>query len=463
MMEFSRAAFELLKTDGLSRAWTGLGGSHTLVTYPPLDALEPLSAESVLPSLSRSGDINLYVHVPFCEMRCAFCAYETQVIAASEPAIDSYLRALTAEMDLISERLCDAQVRSLYIGGGTATVLSSEQLDSVMRDLRRRFAFSPDALICIETSPNALINDSGKIALLQDLGVRRVSVGVQTFSETALQGEGRTHDPAETLQMLETLIRQIEVVNIDLMQDMPGQTDDDLARDIDAVARLQPAQVTWYVERLRKWHGRFPDAYRSVMNRLSIRDRMKELSYRARPGGRFVLAGSGEDAFKSIRCGLSAHLVGLGSSAYSHVPGCFYRNTLSTAEYTRALLNGNSPIALGAAIRKLDRVASRIVSGIRWGVRLEECEPEFEPYIAETKFRLELLMRHGLVRFDPDNAEYSITLDGRGWAYEEEICSMFVPQDIIDRIRARNLPWWFQSTIAALWLAHSVDALSLLL
>lgn len=471
MPQFSRAAFDALRAEGITRAWDGLGGSHTLVTYPPLDALEPCSPQPVLPGFSAIRDLSLYVHVPFCEMHCAFCPYETQVLTASGSSVDAYLTALGKEIELVRPRLENAQVRSLYIGGGTATVLTAAQLERVVTQLRRCFAFASDALICVETSPNALIHDPAKIGLLRDLGVRRISAGVQTFSKGTLHAEGRTHDPADTSELLAALIGQFETVNIDLMQDMPGQTDDDLANDVDEIAQLGPAQITWYVERLRKWQGNYPDAYRSIARRLWIRDQMRSRSYVARPGGRFVRAGSSDDAFKSIRCGLTAHLVGLGPSAYSHVPGYFYRNAIATSEYIAALGAGRLPIASGSPIRDLDLLAAKLVSGIRWAASLDESNPAFDSYTSEARRRLEILARHNLVHFDSATGEYAITLDGPGWAYEEEICSLFVPQDVVDRIRAKDLTWWFApmakvtipSTLAALWLAQGVDAISTLL
>src|SRR5215510_3456822 len=104
-MEFSRSAFEALQSEGLTRAWDGLGGSHTLVTYPPLDALNPLSPESLLPKFSGIDRVNLYVHIPFCEMSCAFCPYETRVITESNGIIGRYLEALRAEVGMISHHL----------------------------------------------------------------------------------------------------------------------------------------------------------------------------------------------------------------------------------------------------------------------------------------------------------------------------------------------------------------------
>jgi len=471
MMEFSRSVFEQLQSEGLTRAWDGLGGSHTLVTYPPLDALNPLSPESALPKLSGIDRVNLYVHIPFCEMSCAFCPYETRVITDSNGIIGRYLEALKAEIGMIRYHLRNAEVASVYVGGGTATVLSEAQLEELLKDVRDNFSFSSDVLLCVETSPNALIQNPSKIALLNKLGVRRVSVGVQTFSETPLRREGRTHSPEDTLAILQRLIGEVADVNIDLMQDMSGQTDEDLVHDIDQIATLRPSQVTWYVERLRKSRGNFPDSYNSVVRRLWVRDAMKDLGYCARPGGRFVLAGRGDDAFKNVRCGLTSHLVGLGASAYSHIPNYFYRNVVDTASYIATLTDGRIPIATGARLRRLDVLAGGFASGIRWGASLAHPDPDLAGYVDEAKRRLEILMRFDLVRFDPGRQQYQITLDGSGWAYEEEICSLFVPQDIVDQIRAKGLPWWsspgsrltLRSTLAALWIAQSVDMLSSLM
>jgi len=440
-MEFSRAEFEALESVGVTRAWNGLGGSHTFVTYPPLDALRSLSPEPVLSRLIDVRDFSLYVHIPYCEMTCPFCPYERTAISESAAA-DTYLRALFMEMKAISGKLQKGVVQSLYVGGGTATILHEAQLKSLMGSLKDHFQFSTDCVICIETSPNALVENSAKAGLLKELGVNRVSVGVQTLSETALRSEGRTHTPDETMRMLSELIREIHTVNVDLMQDMPGQTDDDMENDLALIASLRPTQITSYVERLRKWHGEYPDSYRSVVRRLSLRDTLLELSYQPRPGGRFTRNGGAEDPFKNVRCGVTSNLIGLGASSYGHVSGVFYRNIVDTGAYINLIHAGQSPIATGLPMSDVDVMAGSLASGIRWGVRLPQSYLGRDEYLDDAKRKLDVLIEHKLVRFDGDRELYEITLDGFGWAYEEEICSLFVPQNIVDGIRAKNLPWW---------------------
>jgi len=377
-------------------------------------------------------------------MACPFCPYERNVISNGENTVDEYLAALNIEMGSVAPSLRAAAVQSLYLGGGTATVLTDAQLTALFQRLRREFQLGSDALICVETSPNALIQAPSKMKRLRDLGVTRVSVGVQTLSPMALQSEGRTHRPDETLRMLETLIQEIPLVNVDLMQDMPGQTDADLENDLTQIAKLPVSQVTWYVERLRKSRGQYPDSYHSVERRLWLRDRMKELSYEPRPGGRFVYKSCDDDIFKSARCGLNTHMVGLGPSAYGHVPGYFYRNMVNTAGYMGRVAGGLSPIATGAALRKVDVFAADLASGIRYGVDFKP-DSALNGYVTTAKRRLDTLIRHELVEHDATTNKYQITVDGPGWAYEEEICSMFVPQDVVDRIRANHHPWWFGS------------------
>ena len=170
---------------------------------------------------------------------------------------------------------------------------------------------------------------------------------------------------------------------------------------------------------------------------------MNEISYRPGPGGRFNRSGCNDDAFKKIRCGLDSHLVGLGASAYGHVPGSFYRNIVDTTAYMNMVLQARLPIAAGVQLRKIDLLAAALASGIRWGVALRQSDAEMDGYVCDAKRKLEILQRHKLVDFDSASGKYRITLDGPGWAYEEEICSLFVPQDAVDQIRANNYPWWF--------------------
>jgi hypothetical protein len=102
---------------------------------------------------------------------------------------------------------------------------------------------------------------------------------------------------------------------------------------------------------------------------------------------------------------------------------------------------------------------------------LEQSDPDVSSYVDDVRVRLEILVHFDLVHFDPTTKQYQITLDGPGWAYEEEICSLFVPQDIVDQIRAKGLPWWtsqssslsFNSTVAMLCVAESMELLSLLI
>src|SRR4051812_1156507 len=203
---FPRSAFDSLSAEGITRAWDGLGGSHTFVTYPPLDALQPLPSSPILDRFSDVRNFSLYVHLPFCEMACPFCPYERSVITNGGNSVDEYLAALDREIISVAPRLRGASVQSLYLGGGTATVLTDAQLSSLFERLQREFHFASDALICVETSPNALIQNPSKVSRLRDLGVKRVSVGVQTLSEMALKNEGRTHGAQDTLRLLETLI-----------------------------------------------------------------------------------------------------------------------------------------------------------------------------------------------------------------------------------------------------------------
>src|SRR5205085_2706871 len=129
----------------ISRLRSGLGGSHTVVTYPPLDALEPVSYRDILKKVAPVANLNLYLHIAFCEFLCPFCHYDTEhskIGAEESEGIRSYLHALQMELWNWKYLIEGSTLSSLYVGGGTPTAVSTERLlallDGVYSILRAR-------------------------------------------------------------------------------------------------------------------------------------------------------------------------------------------------------------------------------------------------------------------------------------------------------------------------------------
>jgi oxygen-independent coproporphyrinogen III oxidase len=432
----------LAKARFIERAHLGFGGSHTVVTYPPLDSLEAIDKDLLIGRAGPVNDLNLYLHLPFCEFSCPFCHYETRhsrIGAPESEEISNYLAALKCEIESWKKLLGGSTLESIYIGGGTPTAISGErllELFSLLSDLKRSENFTA----CIETSPLTAIAADGreKLAALIRAGVNRISIGVQTFNERLLKSS-RGHGQKAVLDALEIVLGLVDNVNIDLIQDLPHQSDSDILDDLELIESLRPAQVTWYIMRLQPgsvWFERYlnsrlelGDSLGSVRKRIIIREGMKRLGYKPSPGGRFIRDDRFKDRYKNVRAALDSTLLGIGVSAYSHGWDYIFRN--GSAEYVSSIRASGLAIKSGYQIDEVEYVASRLVSGIRYGASLPEPAPETEKYLAEAKRVLENLLHSGLV--EPD-AEGKYALSEAGFLFEEEICSMFYSQKVRERL-----------------------------
>jgi oxygen-independent coproporphyrinogen-3 oxidase len=399
--------------------------------------------------------LNLYAHIAFCEFLCPFCHYETThtSINSNTSVVSRYVDALIAEGTAWRDIFGDAEVQSLYIGGGTPTALRTEDLLRILA----RFAGtakSPHAEVCVESSPATVAAPGGleKLDALRAAGVTRISIGVQTF-DSALLKKTRGHTAAVAHEAVSRALASIDVANVDLIQDLPEQSDASLVDDITWLERHRPPQVTWYVLRLRpeaKWydgfaHGtlQFVSDRQSLIRRLAIREGMRRAGYVAQPGGRFASDESLADKFKKIRAGLDETLIGAGVGAYSHTREFFFQNVRSGAgrngasEYVEEVGRARLPIKRGRRLTPTDWAASTVVRGIRHRLRLPEPNDAIELYLGDVQDLLTCLRREELVTFD--SGEFRLT--EMGALFEEEICSLFYPRDVQDALRARAAFW----------------------
>jgi oxygen-independent coproporphyrinogen-3 oxidase len=440
----------LLDSGLISRVRTDLGGSHTVVTYPPLDALDTIDPVEIIEAVRPVPSINLYVHIAFCEVLCPFCHYDTafsNISAIESESVRSYLSALSSEIERWKELIAGSTAGSLYIGGGTPTAISTGRLLAILNaleDIPRASGFS----CCVETSPLTTVAPDGKdkLTALVAAGVDRLSIGIQTFN-TQLLRRSRGYTAETAIEALLILGSLIDNFNIDMIQDLPDQTEEHVLDDLECIASLKPAQVTWYILRLRPeaaWFARYNRSaleisgpIESVRKRLLIREGMERMGYIARPGGRFVRKDTIRDQFKDIRASLGSTLLGMGVSAYSHGWGAFFRNTFSRANingiqsYVERVAEGALPIETGCWIDDVERAAGSLVFGIRTGVRLPEPTAANGQYVARAARMLGRLESAGLVEGDA-GGRYSITKLGS--IFEEEICSLFYSRDIERRL-----------------------------
>lgn len=191
----------------------------------------------------QSQPFGLYIHVPFCERKCPYCDFNTY--AGLGGLFERTVEALRTELSVWGERLAGRRVTSVFVGGGTPTVLSHAQLSRLVKAVRTDFALSADCEISVEANPGTV--DREKFRLLHDLGVNRLSMGVQSFQAEELAFLGRIHGVEDATAAFEAArAAGFENVNLDFIFGLPHQRtanwEDTLARALS----LQPEHLSLY-------------------------------------------------------------------------------------------------------------------------------------------------------------------------------------------------------------------------
>ncbi len=196
-------------------------------------------------NIQRSEPIGIYVHIPFCAERCAYCDFLT--FPHMQKLHEPYVRALLKEIETDAARrgLHGRSADSIFFGGGTPSLLDAGYIEAILNSLRRVVSVSPDAEISLEANPGTLTRPD--IQRLRAAGVNRISLGVQTFDDSLLALCRRSHRAADVSEQVALLRREgIQNVNLDMIYAIPGQTLRLLKRDFQAVERLSPEHISWY-------------------------------------------------------------------------------------------------------------------------------------------------------------------------------------------------------------------------
>jgi oxygen-independent coproporphyrinogen-3 oxidase len=201
----------------------------------------PNPAGNPLHAVQESDELpGLYIHVPFCVRKCAYCGFYS---VTDRSQIPDYLAALRREMDFY--RGWAASFDTLYIGGGTPSVLPAAELEKLITDIRGTFAISSDAEITVEANPADI--DAGLLMALRRTGVNRLNIGVQSFDDGILAFLGRRHDRKQAAAAVTAArIAGIENIGIDLIYGVPGQGMDAWLATLREAVALDPDHLSCY-------------------------------------------------------------------------------------------------------------------------------------------------------------------------------------------------------------------------
>ena len=198
--------------------------------------------------------LSLYIHFPWCEKKCPYCDFNSHQIKEVLPGSNlqasngfdetRYIKALIADLETELPRIWGRQVHSIFIGGGTPSLLSAQGMDSLLSAIRARIHLEPDAEITMEANPGSV--ETEKFAGFAKAGITRVSLGIQSFQDAQLKALGRIHNGAEAKRAIEIALQHFKSVNLDLMYGLPMQTLDDAKRDVETALAFKTPHLSLY-------------------------------------------------------------------------------------------------------------------------------------------------------------------------------------------------------------------------
>lgn len=257
------------------------------VSFPPPDPQPRLEA---LPPLS------LYLHFPWCVRKCPYCDFNSHALAGELPEKD-YVSALLRDLELALPTIWGRPVHSVFIGGGTPSLMSGAALETLLAGVRALLPLLPGVEITLEANPGTF--EAAKFKAYRDAGVTRLSLGIQSFDDRALTALGRIHHGQEARVAAESARAHFSEVNFDLMFALPGQSVAAALADVDTAIALAPNHLSLYhltVEPHTAFaHSRpkLPDEDTAVDIECAVRERAAEASFEhyevsahARPGAR---------------------------------------------------------------------------------------------------------------------------------------------------------------------------------
>lgn len=322
----------------------------------------------------KEDGISLYIHLPFCESLCTYCACNTRITvnhAVERPYMDALLKEWQLYLALFGER---PLLKELHLGGGTPTFFSAAHLYHLLLTLLDTCEVAEDAALSFEGHPSN--TRAEHLLSLYELGFRRVSFGVQDFDDTVQEAINRHQSFAEVKEVIETARRiGYSSVNIDLVYGLPHQTPDSVDSTIRQVISLQPERIAFYSYAHVPW---LKPGQRKYSERDLPTDNEKRMLYTlgcelfAAAGysdiGMDHFALPGDELFDAARRGTlhrnfmgytdrcTKLLVGLGCSAISDTWTAFAQNIKTVEEYQQAVNEGRFPVQRGHVLDREDLV-----------------------------------------------------------------------------------------------------------
>jgi oxygen-independent coproporphyrinogen-3 oxidase len=320
-------------------------------------------------SVPSGRPVGFYLHVPFCVQRCHYCSFNTAPLEDGQ--MDPFVAALHAELDLLGALpwARDLSVATVFLGGGTPSLLEPDDLAAILGRLRDRFTLAPHAEVTVECNPESVTR--GRLARYRAAGVTRVSLGVQSLDDALLGRLGRLHDARGARAAFDAAREAgFDNVSVDLMYGLPGLATDAWARDVDAILAWGPEHLSAYGLTLdggSRWATTGVDGlppedevvaqYWTLARAAGARGlEHYEVSNYARPGFR---------SRHNLGYWRAAEYLAAGPGACGFVGDVRYGNIKPLSRWRVAIEAGALPVETAERLSPRQRLAERLILGLR--------------------------------------------------------------------------------------------------
>lgn len=409
--------------------------------------------------------LSIYVHIPFCESLCFFCACNKIVTKHHERSAE-YLRYLNREIDLHMEHLGTTKgtkkssahtISQLHLGGGTPTFFSDDELTELMSMLKRNFVFAPNGEYSIEVDPRT-VNEQ-RLKNLAELGFNRLSFGVQDFDPEVQKAVHRIQPAEKVFSLVEAARRlQFKSINVDLIYGLPMQTPESFTRTLNQIVELRPNRIALYdyahlPERFKPQRRiseyELPAAFDKITMLSNALKAFIEAGYVyvgmdhfALPDDDLAIAkrqGRLHRNFQGYSTQPDCDLISLGVSAIGRVGATYSQNAKTIEEYYDYLNQGRFPVVRGLALSRDDLIRRAVIMAImcQGALQYESIELayviDFKTYFAKELELLKDQQAIGMLELDDSGLQVTDT----GWFFVRAIAMLFDKYLQTDRNRAR--------------------------
>lgn len=323
----------------------------------------------------------IYIHIPFCKQACHYCDFH---FSTSLKKKDDLIQSLITELELRKEEFKNTVVETIYFGGGTPSLLTNNELQSIIDAVYGNYSVTVHPEITLEANPDDLSHN--RIKALTDTPINRLSIGIQSFFETDLKLMNRAHNAQEAKACLEKAVEHFDNISLDLIYGIPGASNEQWIKNIEMALGFEVPHISSYALTVEPKTALASFIEKGIIDNVDdeqaheqfhiLKEQLEEAGFI-----HYELSNFGKKGFFSKNN--SAYwqgkpYIGIGPSAHSFNGKQRGWNVRNNSKYIKAILNGDLPMEI-EHLTKIDQYNEYIMTGLRtvWGVSLDKVEKDF--------------------------------------------------------------------------------------